>query len=101
MELPKNPLTEIEFRDAHSNFLAGCEKVGSILVHKKCGGAIRKGFMNCFWADSSGALDPGHDGFGIGPIGVPYCERCDPPDGFNYTYAIRVGVIKESVSATT
>jgi hypothetical protein len=97
MELPKNPLTEDEFYKARKDFLAECEKSGSgsgyALHHKKCGGLIRKGFMNLFEVDPSGALTPGRDGFGLGPVQVPYCENCDPPQGFNYTYNIRVGIL--------
>ena len=61
-----------------------CDKSGSHLTHKNCGGGIRTGFLNLFYLDENGSLDPGDDGFGIGPRKVPYCERCFPPDGFNY-----------------
>ena len=93
VELADNPIKEEDFDAAKSEFLAGCEKVDGVFRHKKCGGAIRRGFMPCFWVRPDGELDPGSDGFGIGPLPVPYCENCDPPDGFNYAYAIRVGII--------
>ncbi|MEK7089526.1 MAG: hypothetical protein AAB920_01780 [Patescibacteria group bacterium] len=97
MRLPKNPLTAEEFKRVKKDFFAECTKgVDNIMRHNGCGGAIRRGFMNCFKAelkDDGVELDPGEDGFGIGPIDVPYCENCDPPDGFNYTYAIRVGIL--------
>ena len=94
MELSKNPLTKEEFEATVKTFLSGCEKDDDrIYRHKKCGGAIRRGFMHCFWVDKDGELDPGDDGFGIGALPVPFCEDCDPPDGFDYAYAIRVGII--------
>jgi len=46
----------------------------------KCGARIRQGFLNVFYPEDT---EPN-------PVRVPYCERCDPPDGFNYTYARRV-----------
>lgn len=94
MKLKKNPLTQEEFEQAKTDFLAECEKgPDGIVRHKSCRSPIRVGYMNCFKATAEGALDPGDDGCGIGPIRVPYCEKCDPPDGFNYTYAIRVGIL--------
>lgn len=93
VQLADNPIKEVDFDATKSDFLAGCETVDGIPRHKKCGGAIRRGFMNCFWVRPDGELDLGVDGFGIGPLPVPYCENCDPPDGFNHTYAIRVGII--------
>ena len=72
-----------------------CEKKSDHLEHKDCGGAIRVGFLNLFYLTEEGGLDPGYDGFGIGPKSVPYCERCFPPDGFNHTYAVRFPILKE------
>ena len=65
------------------------------LVHKDCGGAIRKGFLNLFYLNKDGSLDGRPDGFGIGPKPVPYCERCFPPDGFKHTYAVRFPILRE------
>lgn len=95
MKLPNNPLTEAEFREALNALLAECGQADGHQVHKKCGGAVRRGFYNCFAVTPGGSLDPGFDGFGLGPREVPYCEKCDPPDGFNHTYAVRVGIITE------
>ena len=41
-----------------------------------------------------GSLDPGSDGFGIGPKRIPYCETCFPQNGSNYTYAIRFPILR-------
>ncbi len=85
-----------ELGNALDVFIAeGCEKKDGILAHKDCGGGIRAGFLNLFYLNDDGSLDPDPDGFGIGPKKVPYCERCFPPDGFNYTYAVRFPVLKE------
>ena len=95
MKLPRNPLTEEEFRQAKIAFLQECEKKDGNLVHTGCGGAIRQGFYDCFEVAPDGSLKPGPDGFGLGPQRVPYCDRCDEPDGFRHTYAVRVGIIPE------
>lgn len=98
MRLLKNPLTREEFEKAKTDFLAECEKgTDGVTRHKQCGRPIRAGYMHCFKATAEGALDLGSDGCGIGPVRVPYCEQCDPPDGFNYTYAIRVGILPSPV----
>lgn len=85
-----------ELMNATKHFVKqNCEKRGDHLEHKECGGAIRKGFLNSFYINDDGSLDPGDDGFGIGPIAVPYCERCFPPDGFNHSYAVRFPILRE------
>lgn len=72
-----------------------CERSGDHIVHKNCGGAIRRGFLDLFYLNEDGSFDPGEDGFGIGPKAVPYCEKCFPPDGFKYTYAVRFPILRE------
>lgn len=85
-----------EFNLALDSFISNeCEKNKNLLIHKDCGGAIRIGFLNLFYLNQDGSLDPGNDGFGIGPKKVPYCERCFPPDGFNHTYAIRFPILRQ------
>src|SRR3989338_7824503 len=73
-----------------------CEKSDDHLVHKDCGGAIRIGFLNLFYQNDDGSLDPGWDGFGIGPRRVPYCEKCFPPDGFNHRFAVRFPILRNA-----
>ena len=93
MKLPENAVTLKEFQELIDSFLRNeCDKGSDRLIHKKCGGGIRIGFANLFYLNEDGSLDPGSDGFGIGPKRVPYCEKCDPPDGFKYTYACRVPI---------
>ena len=86
-----------ELATAINTFVSNeCEKKEDHLAHKNCGGAIRVGFLNLFYLnENDGTLDPGSDGFGIGPKRVPYCERCFPPDGFKHTYAIRFPILRE------
>ena len=72
-----------------------CEKRDGHLIHKNCGGTIRNGFLNLFYLNDDQSLDPGIDGFGIGPKKVPYCEICFPPDGYNHTYAVRFPMLRE------
>lgn len=51
-----------------------------------CGTAIRQGFVATFPVDAEGTvLDETEQ-----PRKVPYCGKCDPPDGFNHSYARRV-----------
>lgn len=96
MKLPDNAVTLKEFQTLIDSFLSDeCQKGGGHLAHKKCGGDIRIGFANLFYLNDDGSLDPGSDGFGIGPERVPYCEKCDPPDGFNHTYARRVPIKRD------
>lgn len=93
MKLPDNAVTLKEFQKIIDSFLSDeCQKGSGHLTHKKCGGDIRTGFANLFYLNDDGSLDPGSDGFGIGPKRVPYCENCDPPDGFNHKYACRVPI---------
>jgi len=93
MKLQEEPVTLEEFKKAVDLFIADeCERGGGHLVHKKCHGSIRTGFANLFYLNDDGSLDPGGDGFGIGPKKVPYCENCDPPDGFKFTYARRLPI---------
>ncbi len=75
-----------------------CEKGDGHLIHKNCGGAIRVGFLNLFYINDNGTLDPGYDGFGIGPKQVPYCEDCFPPNGFNFAYPVRFPILRERCS---
>lgn len=93
MKLPDNAVTLQEFNALVDVFLTEeCQSGRDHLAHKKCGGAIRVGFANLFYLNKDGCLDPGLDGFGIGPRRVPYCESCNPPDGFHHTYARRVAI---------
>ncbi len=73
-----------------------CEIRDDHYIHRKCGGGIRIGFLNLFYLkEDCWTLDPGPDGFGIGPKRVPYCERCFPPDGFKNAYAVRFPILRE------
>lgn len=100
MTLENFAITLEEFNYAIGLFISQkCEKNGDHLVHKDCGGSIRIGFLNLFYLNNDGSLDPGSDGFGIGPKRVPYCERCFPPDGFNHTYAVRFPILRERKTA--
>jgi len=57
-----------ELAAATKNFIEmECEKSSDHLLHKKCGGAIKVGFLHLFHQNDDGSLDPGSDGFGIGP----------------------------------
>lgn len=96
MEMPDTTVTLGEFKALVDSFLSDeCEKGNGHLIHKKCGGGIQKGFANLYYLAEDGTLDPGPDGFGIGPVAVPYCENCDPPNGFNHTYARRIPIARE------
>lgn len=98
MKLPNNAVTLKEFQIAIDSFISEeCQKDSGHLIHKKCSGGIRIGFANLFYLNDDGSLDPGSDGFGIGPKQVPYCENCDPPDGFNYSYSRRMPIKRDSV----
>lgn len=97
MKLPDKSVTLKEFLEMIDAFLSSeCQKADGHFVHKKCGGAIRSGFANLFYENADGSLDPGPDGFGIGPEQVPYCENCDPPDGHNHKYARRVPIKRDT-----
>lgn len=96
MKLPDKAVTLKEFRKTTDSFLSDeCKKNNGHRVHKKCGGIIRIGFVYLFYLNKDGSLDPGSDGFGIGLERVPYCENCNPPDGFNYTYARRMPIKRD------
>ncbi len=96
MKLPDQAVTLREFQALIDSFISTeCQRDSGRLIHRGCGGAIRVGFANLFYQSEDGSLDPGHDGFGIGPRRVPYCENCDPPDGFEYTYARRVPIKRD------
>lgn len=96
MSLAEFAITLEELRSSIDLFIKReCEKEGGHLVHKYCREGIRVGFLNLFYLNPDDSLDPGSDGFGIGPIKVPYCERCFPPDGFNHTYAVRFPILRE------
>ncbi|MCK5059555.1 MAG: hypothetical protein KAR00_00185 [Candidatus Pacebacteria bacterium] len=96
MELPNNAVTLDKFEKLIEKFITtDSKKEGGRLVHKKCGGTIRIGFVPLFYLGEDGSLDPGPDGFGIGKKRVPYCEKCDPPDGFNFSYARRIPILKQ------
>lgn len=89
-------ITLDDFEKAIKFFISNaCEKKDDHLVHKQCGGSVRIGFINLFYINPDGTLDPGSDGFGIGPKRVPYCEKCFPPNGFNYTYAFRFPITRD------
>lgn len=95
MKLPDKAITLKKFQKMIDSFLSDeCQKGSDHLTHKKCGGGIRTGFVNLFYLNKDGTLDPRSDGFGIGPTRVPYCENCDPPDGFNHTYARRIPITR-------
>ncbi|MDP2676586.1 MAG: hypothetical protein Q8O83_02800 [bacterium] len=97
MELPDTAVTLKEFTAQIKSFITNeCEKGDNHLTHKNCGGGIQIGFANLYYLAEDGSLNPGFDGHGIGPTRVPYCEKCDPPDGSKYTYAERVPILKES-----
>ncbi len=96
MSLAELAVTLDEFRTSIDTFIAReCEKKERYFVHKNCGSAIRTGYLNLFYLNDDGSLDPGSDGFGIGPKRVPYCERCFPPDGFKDHYAFRFPILRE------
>ncbi len=96
MSLVEFAVTIDELGKSIDTFVAReCEKKDGHLTHKNCGGSIRIGFLNLFYLNDDCSLDPGSDGFGIGPKRVPYCERCFPPNGFDYTYAVRFPVLRE------
>lgn len=98
MKLPDRAVTLKELSDIAASFVSSeCTKDDGHLVHKECGGAIRIGFVNLFYQNDDGSLDPGYDGFGIGPKRVPYCENCDSPDGFKHTYARRLPIKQDPI----
>lgn len=66
-------------------YLANCMKTKNG-YRCKCGQPIRQGFIPTFPVDRNGRLLDDEET----PRQVPYCERCDPPDGFNHSYARRV-----------
>ena len=93
MKIPARAVTIVELRHLIAAFVDDeCDKDerSRRMTHKKCGRLIRTGYFNLFYVNDDGSLDPGIDGFGIGPQQVPYCEKCDPPDGFNHAYARRI-----------
>ncbi|MBI2023448.1 hypothetical protein HYT01_02715 [Candidatus Giovannonibacteria bacterium] len=93
MKMPDKAVTLAGFRKMANDFISReCKKSDGHLAHIKCGGSVRVGYANLFYQNKNGSLDPGSDGFGIGPERVPYCENCDPPDGCNYTYSRRVPI---------
>jgi hypothetical protein len=95
MGLEDFALTMDELNAAIKSFIdTRCKKGPGYLTHKECGGGIRVGFLNLFYINDDGSLDSGNDGFGIEPKRVPYCERCFPPDGFDYTYAVRFPILR-------
>lgn len=95
MSFPECAITLDELKTSIDTFVQEeCERTNDHLAHKNCGGAIRTGFLDLFYLNNNGTLDLGHDGFGIGPKSVPYCERCFPPDGHNYTYAVRFPILR-------
>jgi hypothetical protein len=99
MSIDEFAVTLDELSDAINYFVTNeCQETGNHLIHKDCGGGIRKGFLNLFYFNDDGSLHPGLDGFGIGKKSVPYCEKCFPPNGPNYTYAIRFPILREGKS---
>lgn len=95
MKLPSEAVTLDDFSALIDLYQKNeCEMHDGHFTHKLCGGAIRVGFVHLFLLNDDGSLDSGPDGFGIGPKRVPYCERCDPPDGLNHTYACRILILK-------
>ena len=94
--LPSKAVTLEEFCALIDHFVSTeCEKQNVHLIHKKCGGAIRVGFINLFHLNDDGSLDPGPDGSGIGPKRLPYCENCNPPHGFNHPYTQRLPIKRQ------
>ena len=95
MKPPKEPVTLDALYDLISKYLENCSvERDKYYLHKPCGTKIRVGYFDCFYLRENGTLDPGYDGFGIGPIKVPYCEKCDPPTGFRHSYAVRVPILR-------
>lgn len=75
-----------EFKREVEKYLAACPRVNGRPTCKTCGTVIKTGYANAFPVDNDGVvLDTTPQ-----PLKTPYCEKCDPPDGFNYTYATRV-----------
>lgn len=100
MKLPSEPVTLDEFKALVDLYKKNeCEKRDGHLVHKGCGGEICVGFANLFYMNPDGSLDLGGDGFGMGREPIPFCERCDPPDGAEHAYTHRVP-IERDVSAS-
>lgn len=96
MKLPDHPIAKKELQNEIDRFIReDCEKKGGNFIHKNCGGGIRGAFISCFFADKNGEIDIGDDGFGWRLIKVPYCEKCDPPDGPYFTYTQRVFIKKD------
>lgn len=81
MEIPAEAVTKDQFIELINEFLEEeCMHGvvgGAPLVHIKCYGSIRQGFVNAYVDGSTTPV----------PIKVPYCESCDPPDGFKNTYS--------------
>jgi hypothetical protein len=70
------------------DYLSKATKTGSGYACS-CGTPIRSGFVATFPVDEKGTvLDEIEQ-----PRKVPYCEKCDPPDGFNHSYARRVFIL--------
>lgn len=85
MEFKKDIYEPGEMGKAIKAYLARGTKKGS-QYFCKCGEPIRMGFVATFPVDRKGNVMETTET----PRGVPYCEECDPPDGFNHSYAIRV-----------
>lgn len=58
--------------------------IRDFIATHKCGEPIRVGFLNAIFVDASGKTEQDM----AEPVRVPYCERCDAPDGFNHTYSL-------------
>lgn len=75
-----------EFAKKIKEYLSKCIKTDDGYLCK-CGSQIRQGFVPTFPVDrkTGDVLDETET-----PRRVPYCDRCDPPDGFHQSYARRV-----------
>ena len=89
MKLPyENPVTEEELDGIIDRFIKEeCRNEKGRPTHKGCGGAIRVGFVHFFMPDSEG------NGVETGVKKIPYCDRCDPPDGYKHTYTRRLELL--------
>lgn len=85
MDFKKETYEPGEMKKAIEAYLArGTKKDGQPFC--PCGKPIRVGFVATFPVDREGNVLETTET----PRKVPYCDACDPPDGFNHSYARRV-----------
>lgn len=82
MEIPDKPIDREGFLALQGAFLSDCthDKANHTYQHR-CGGAIMMGFVRVTKEDGTPTQET---------ISVPYCGRCDPPDGHESTYTVPV-----------